>query len=594
LKIYLFYSFLLHALILLYLLSLPIYRGGIHLQSFGDYFVHLISEKGISSHNSSLKYNISKSNEGNLGKAKEVKIDLKTEDIDVKESTQPLEEEKTSISDTESKLPIKQTEIETEGEAVEVEKPFNPAGGDNTLKEESPAKKEKDKKEVYEAKEIKKTELIVQKSLPVESYKEPPKTAELAVMPEKYKIASFELITDKTIVPHLQERKRESIFLKSEEKLAVTKKNDQHEIAFNKQEAPKKTAEVKKPSKTSEIGRVSGKKASSQKGRKLEKAEEPDSKVFLKSETGKTLSAISKEVTSKDIYDKKKVAKNTSQVKEADIKKNASPQDKLVQGIAPSDKTILGGTTHASTLPKADVHIAFDSMPDNKVMHAMDIKDEGRPVVEIFTSEKNRTPSQEDYFIKKEDRNKQTIIEISPEQQKEKKPPLGIPLSDIILLKDIKIEIFSHSTDMSGIVVHLLKKAHPMANTKYDSEKAMEVDGLEEKSETYIEDTPRVKKSFSVSKGKRAVYIFLMENKANTAYKADIVFRLFEGSAGERIKDIKSLELSPHAIVKFKFILPEAVFWDDEYYFTGTIESSDTLTKFNEKTGLIWKEGKEY
>jgi hypothetical protein len=78
------------------------------------------------------------------------------------------------------------------------------------------------------------------------------------------------------------------------------------------------------------------------------------------------------------------------------------------------------------------------------------------------------------------------------------------------------------------------------------------------------------------------------------AYEADVVFRLFEGKAGERIKEFRTIGLSPNAVLQFKFVLPEAVFWDDEDYFTGTLEDSYTLTKFNDKTGLIWKEEKDY
>jgi hypothetical protein len=87
----------------LYLLSLPIYRGGIHLKSFGDFFVHLISEEGKSSRKSPLeyKYKIKKSNGGTLGKTKETKTDLKTEEFDVKESTKPLEEEEKAVSEDE-------------------------------------------------------------------------------------------------------------------------------------------------------------------------------------------------------------------------------------------------------------------------------------------------------------------------------------------------------------------------------------------------------------------------------------------------------------------------------------------------------------
>ncbi len=36
--------------------------------------------------------------------------------------------------------------------------------------------------------------------------------------------------------------------------------------------------------------------------------------------------------------------------------------------------------------------------------------------------------------------------------------------------------------------------------------------------------------------------------------------------------------------------MPEAVFWDDGDYFTGEIEGPDSVTKFNDETGLVWKE----
>src|SRR4030043_621586 len=100
-RIHLFYSFLLHAIILLYLLSLPIYRGGIHLKSFGDIFVHLISEEGNNLQKSPLeyKYKINKSNEGTLDGTKETKTDLKIKEMDVKESIERLEEEKKVVSE---------------------------------------------------------------------------------------------------------------------------------------------------------------------------------------------------------------------------------------------------------------------------------------------------------------------------------------------------------------------------------------------------------------------------------------------------------------------------------------------------------------
>jgi hypothetical protein len=576
-RIHLFYSFLLHATILLYLLSLPIYRGGIHLKSFGDFFVHLISEEGKSSRKSPLeyKYKINKSNEGTLGKTKEMKTDLKTEEFDVKENMKLLEEEKKAVSEDESEIKIKGEEVKI-AQAVEEEKSLKPSGDEIAFKKEVLPIKEKEKEvakeDVHEAKEIEKKEVIVQESPPVEASKEALKPAELPAIPEKDKVASLEPVTDEKIAPSVEEFKEETMYLETEEKVAVTEKKEEHEKALKKEEVPGKVAEAKKPSEASEVGKVSKKDASSGKGKKkkVAKAEGQPMRKAPMSKAKKTASVHSKGKPSQGVSDVKKFEEAVSHTISTLAKKEGgiSPETKAGDHVEPSADGVKGETLH--------------------------IKDEAGSIAEIAASEKGVMPSEEDSFSKKEEIKQQPIVEINPEAKEGKKTPLGIPVSDVLLAKDIKIEVFFDGTEISSVMPHLLKKAHPMAHKKNDSEKPKEVDGIEEKSETYIADTPRVKRSFSVSKAEKGMYIFVIENKEGKTYEADVVFRLFEGKAGERIKEIKPVELSPHAIVKFKFILPETVFWDDEYYFTGTIESSDTLTKFNERTGLIWKEEKEY
>ena len=44
--------------------------------------------------------------------------------------------------------------------------------------------------------------------------------------------------------------------------------------------------------------------------------------------------------------------------------------------------------------------------------------------------------------------------------------------------------------------------------------------------------------------------------------------------------------------LKFKFILPYAVFWDDDV-FSLTLEDSLYLTKVHKELGLVWREYKE-
>lgn len=144
--------------------------------------------------------------------------------------------------------------------------------------------------------------------------------------------------------------------------------------------------------------------------------------------------------------------------------------------------------------------------------------------------------------------------------------------------------------EISNISMQLFKKIHPMANKR---ERQTEVAMLEENKEPHSKDKLSVKRAFSISKTDEGTYTFVIKNQEAAAYEADLVFFIFQGKKGERIKKFTAVELSPHAAVRFKFILPEALFWDDDHYFSGKIENSDTMTKFNEKTGLIWKETKD-
>jgi hypothetical protein len=129
-----------------------------------------------------------------------------------------------------------------------------------------------------------------------------------------------------------------------------------------------------------------------------------------------------------------------------------------------------------------------------------------------------------------------------------------------------------------------------MADRTADSKKQKET-GISE--ETYIEAKSGVRRLVHVAKAEEGIYTFVIRNEGDIPYKTDVMFQIFEGKKGERIRNFGTVELSPHAELRFKFVFPEAVFWDDDDYFTGTIESSENLSKFNDKTGLIWKEEKD-
>lgn len=39
-----------------------------------------------------------------------------------------------------------------------------------------------------------------------------------------------------------------------------------------------------------------------------------------------------------------------------------------------------------------------------------------------------------------------------------------------------------------------------------------------------------------------------------------------------------------------RLLMPEGILWEDETAFSGTIEDSDSITKLNAESGLVWKE----
>jgi hypothetical protein len=147
---------------------------------------------------------------------------------------------------------------------------------------------------------------------------------------------------------------------------------------------------------------------------------------------------------------------------------------------------------------------------------------------------------------------------------------------------------------MVGLLTHLLKKTYPTANKKNKKEKLKEVDLIYEIEENSITESADKGMVFSVVNAEKGIYTFIMVNTGEMTYGVTVAFRLFEGDNKERIKKYNALSILPEGMLIFKFILPDAVFWDDEEYFSGSIEDSDSITKFNYDTGLIWQEEKDH
>ncbi|HEY3308879.1 MAG TPA: hypothetical protein VGJ93_10540 [Desulfuromonadaceae bacterium] len=74
--------------------------------------------------------------------------------------------------------------------------------------------------------------------------------------------------------------------------------------------------------------------------------------------------------------------------------------------------------------------------------------------------------------------------------------------------------------------------------------------------------------------------------------QANYALRIFENSTKATAKNLGSYTIHKKQVL-LKILMPDGVVWDDEKAFTGSMEDSDSITKFNSETGLVWKEYKK-
>jgi hypothetical protein len=96
--------------------------------------------------------------------------------------------------------------------------------------------------------------------------------------------------------------------------------------------------------------------------------------------------------------------------------------------------------------------------------------------------------------------------------------------------------------------------------------------------------------SFVITKTLPGIYTFSAAAK-DMATSATFLLKLFEGGAREATMKIGTLKIDDKVVVA-KILMPEGIAWDDDAAFTGSLEDSDSITKFNSDTGFTWKEYK--
>ena len=176
-------------------------------------------------------------------------------------------------------------------------------------------------------------------------------------------------------------------------------------------------------------------------------------------------------------------------------------------------------------------------------------------------------------------------------KQSENKERLGIPVPEVLLPKDMQIVIYLRGGGIPSVFTSLTKKPYPAASNRTFSKKEEAVNST---TDTQIRglDVSGIKHTMSVAIAEKGRYSFTIENRGKDGYETDILFHFYEGREKERKKEYRKIQLQPGAMFRFRFILPDAIFWDDDV-FSAEIEDSRYVTKVRQETGLVWKEEKE-
>ena len=92
-----------------------------------------------------------------------------------------------------------------------------------------------------------------------------------------------------------------------------------------------------------------------------------------------------------------------------------------------------------------------------------------------------------------------------------------------------------------------------------------------------------------IETAREGIYTFSVEPDSGEPAKATFILKIFEAGPREKTAKLGTRTVAARTVLA-KVIMPEGILWDDDSAFTGSLEDSDSTTKFNAQSGLYWKE----
>jgi hypothetical protein len=152
---------------------------------------------------------------------------------------------------------------------------------------------------------------------------------------------------------------------------------------------------------------------------------------------------------------------------------------------------------------------------------------------------------------------------------------------------DLKFEIKIEGGLNNELKTYIIFKEYTKKNKRTPPKKS-EINPL--KIEPLIIEKTENIKTLIINQVKEGIYDLIIEPLKPLSLS--IVFKVYEKRPDEKIKNIGIIRVNKKMTIA-KILLPEGIFWDDDSYFDGYMEDSESITKFNTQEGLIWREYKE-
>jgi hypothetical protein len=155
---------------------------------------------------------------------------------------------------------------------------------------------------------------------------------------------------------------------------------------------------------------------------------------------------------------------------------------------------------------------------------------------------------------------------------------------------ELKLEFSAPPETLKEIRVSVLFREHPKAqhNLPMSKSDALQVQTLVLK---LVKPTDNMLIAV-IETARDGIYDFINTSETTNASEAAITLKIHENGTGAQAKSVGKRPVSAKGSIA-KVLMPEGILWDDESSFSGSMEDSDSITKFNTDTDLTWKEYRE-